>query len=308
MVTGACGFIGSQLVHTLLSNGVRKVFAVDSLLFGTSERIEGLGDRVEFIQHTLGTDPISNLAERASQTDCLFHLAAEKHNQALDSPMRIADTNIVGTSQLFELAATSHIKRIVFSSSLYAHGGYHAPALKETDTPNPQTLYGFSKLSGERLLQDTLRRHPDMSGLSLRYFFVYGPGQHNGKGYKSVIPKNFERLAKHEAPLIHGTGEQSLDFTHVSDIADATVAAARSPITGDVIHIGSGKGLSINHLTHVMTEVSGLKLKAVHAAADWTEGTARVADTEKRTRLLDWAPKISLVDGLQDVWKEFKTA
>jgi UDP-glucose 4-epimerase len=116
----------------------------------------------------------------------LFHLAAEKHNNSLDHPERVLAVNAVGTHRLFEAAGKAGTARVVFSSSLYACGRLFGGDLREDEPPVPATVYGATKLAGEALLRAAAGRY-GFHHASLRFFFVYGPGQAEGTGYPSVI-------------------------------------------------------------------------------------------------------------------------
>jgi UDP-glucose 4-epimerase len=297
LVTGGAGFIGSHLVDALLARGARRVTIVDSMRFANQHHDELARDRVDVIRHTLGADPFDRLAPALAGVDLLFHLAAEKHNQSLATPEQLLASNVTGTYSLFDAAAKAGVRKIIFTSSLYAYGRVTGAPLVETELSPPWTLYGISKLTGEHLAGHARRQH-GLHAVSLRYFFTYGTRQFPGTGYKSVIVSNFERLRRNEAPLILGDGEQALDYIYVDDVVEATIRAMELPIDGEVLNIGSGVPTTINALTRAMLDVAGSKAAPAHGPADWTQGTSRVGDTAKAQRLLGWRPTISLRDGL----------
>jgi UDP-glucose 4-epimerase len=298
LVTGGAGFIGSHLVDALLARGARRVTIVDSMRFANQHHDELERDRVQVIRHTLGADPFEQLAPSLAGVDALFHLAAEKHNQSLATPEQLLASNVTGTYKLFDAAARAGVKKIVFSSSLYAYGRVAGAPLVETELSPPWSLYGISKLTGEHLAGHARHQH-GIAAVSLRYFFTYGTRQFPGTGYKSVIVSNFERLRRGEAPLILGDGQQALDYIYVDDVVDATIRAMELPVDGEVINIGSGEPTSIAALTRTMLDVAGSKAAPAHGPADWTAGSSRVADAAKAHRLLGgWRPTVSLREGL----------
>lgn len=298
MITGGCGFIGSHLANKLLYLGeVRKVFVVDSLAYGTTQNLDIKDRRIKFIKFNLGTDPIGKLNKHLKECDLVFHLAAQKHNQSTKEPDAVYKTNIKGTAEIFEAAGKAGVKKIVFSSSLYAYGKTLRPAMKETDTPYPTTPYGISKLTGEHLLVYFGKKY-NLNFVTLRFFFVYGPKQYPGLGYKSVIIKNFERILKNQPPIINGDGKQELDYIYIDDVIDAIIAATESDVSDETFNVGSGKGTSINHLTAEMLRVSGKKIDPTNAPSDWTARTSRVSNTTKIKKILGWKPRISLNVGL----------
>ncbi|MEZ4370318.1 MAG: NAD-dependent epimerase/dehydratase family protein [Polyangiaceae bacterium] len=301
VVTGGAGFIGSHLVKRLVDLGAERVWVVDSLRYGDLANLADYSDRVQLVRHTLGSDPIEDLADALEGCDFLFHLAAEKHNQSKDEPTRVARANIEGTLGLYELAADKGVKKIVFSSSLYAYGRMQGDAFVETELPRPQTVYGISKLTGEHLLH-YLWVQRKVPYLALRYLFVYGPRQFAGMGYKSVIVKNFERLSRGEAPIVFGDGEQSLDYVFVDDVVEATLRAALVDASGEVLNVASGVPTTVNDLLDTMIAVSGKALPKQPGPADWTAGSRRFGDPSRAAAVLGWRATTSLEDGLKRTW------
>ena len=243
LVTGGCGFIGSHLVRRLLAEGARRVIALDSLRYGSEQNLAELagGERLACVRFELGSDEPALLDRHLEGVDHLFHLAAEKHNQSKHDPDAVLRANVLGTHQLFAAAVRAGVKKTVFSSSLYSYGRLAGPPSRETDLPLPTTVYGISKLCGERLLAHHAGSGP-MRGDSLRFFFVYGPRQFAGTGYKSVIVKNFERIRAGQPPVIFGDGSQRLDYVFVEDVVDAALRCMESPDSGRLLNVGIGGG------------------------------------------------------------------
>jgi nucleoside-diphosphate-sugar epimerase len=298
MVTGGCGFIGSHLVRRLVELGANRVVVVDSLRYGDRANLAGLSDAVEVVKLTLGHDSPALLAEKVRGVRFLFHLAAEKHNQSKDSPVDVFRSNVEGTYTLFDLAARSGVEKIVFTSSLYAYGRMKGGPFVEDEVPQPQTIYGISKLCGEHLLRHFHMQHGTPYNV-LRYLFVYGPRQYAGMGYKSVIVKNFERLIRNEPPIVYGDGEQTLDYVFVDDAVEATLAAMEASVDGEVFNVGSGSGTTVNQLLELMRGVAKRSLPVQHEPPDWTAGSRRLGNIEKIRRTLGWEPRVSLRDGLE---------
>jgi UDP-glucose 4-epimerase len=293
LVTGGCGFIGSHLVRALVGAGAGRVTVVDSLRYGDRANLGGSSPNVEIVQHTLGVDDPAALRAALRGVRFVFHLAAEKHNQSKDDPVRVMRSNIEGTWLLLDAAARAGVEKIVFTSSLYAYGRLGGAPFVEDELPRPRTIYGISKLTGEHLLA--------VAGTPftvLRYLFVYGPRQFAGMGYKSVIVKTFERLLRGEPPVVFGDGEQTLDYVFVDDVVDATLAALASGANGEVINIGSGRPTTVNELMTLMQDVAGTRLPVRHDPPDWTAGSYRVGNVDKARRVLGWTARTPLRDGL----------
>ncbi len=296
-VTGGCGFIGARLVRGLLEAGLRRVVVVDSLQQGDPTGVAEIGPAVERVRFTLGTDPVPTLVSALQGCDYVVHLAALKHRAASDAPRALLAANVTGTWEVLSAAAQAGARKVVFSSSLFAHGGRHAPAQEEGDPPRPDTLYGASKLAGEHLLRASGLPH-----LALRYFFVYGPGQHHGQGYPSVIVRNFERIRGGQAPPVYGDGGQVLDYVYVDDAVEATLRALEAPAVEGVVNIGSGEPTIIDALLSRMLRAAGSSLEKEYLPADETAGTWRVANVDRARQILGWHPRTSLDEGLSRTW------
>jgi UDP-glucose 4-epimerase len=302
LVTGGAGFIGSHLVDGLLARGAGRVTVLDSFKYANAGRPQPGDGRVSAVKFTLGTDASAGLADILVDVDLVFHLAAEKHNQSLPDPRQLISANVAGSHELFEAAGRAGVAKLIFASSLYAYGRMSGPPMNESEPANPSTLYGVSKLTGEQLGARARAKY-GLACLPLRYFFVYGPRQFPGMGYKSVIVANFERLTRGEPPVVFGDGRQELDYVYVDDVVEATIAAMESPLDGELLNVGSGTGTSINDLTRVMIGVSGKSIIPVSGPADSTHGSSRVCDNRKITELLGWKPRISLREGLERTWR-----
>ena len=306
LVTGAAGFIGSHLCDYLLRHGLQ-VKAVDSLKYGSWKNLSDPSNKnLSLIEKDFSTFSGTELRKLLQDTKYLFHLGAEKHNNAIEEPDIVCDVNVAGTSRLFEAAGEAAVEKVIFSSSLYANGRTSLPTLSESEAPVPSTTYGVSKLAGEGLLRGCAKRF-GFQALAFRLFFNYGPRQYPGLGYPSVIVRNFMRLADGLPPIIKNDGAQELDYIFVEDTLDAFWKAAQSDISFDVLNLGSGVGTSISKLTSVMQEVVGTNFEPQFRGTDWTGGTKRVSNQEKTKTLLNWSANTSLEEGIEKVWGWFKT-
>lgn len=295
-MTGGCGFIGSHLARELVSRGASRVVILDSLRYGKRENLPA-DLPVEVIQHELGFGELGELERALEGVDYLFHLAAEKHNQSKDAPTRVIRSNLEGTAALYGAAGRAGVKKVIFSSSLYAYGRLVGPPMLESELPAPRTVYGVSKLAGEHLLGFFGREH-GFEHVSLRYFFIYGPRQFAGTGYKSVIVKSFERLLAGQPAQIFGDGMQALDYVYVDDAVEATCLALEAPVSGELFNVGSGVAVSVRELVELITRLAGGTPAPEFAPADWTAGSSRVGDVRHMTEVLGWKASTSLEAGL----------
>jgi len=296
-VTGGCGFIGSHLIQRLRRHAVR-VLAIDSLDYGNRENLD-LSDpdiRIEKLELRSGTR--ERLQKLLQGVDYVFHLAAEKHNQSINSPCRVLEANVIGTYELLRAAVDVGVKKVVFTSSLYAYGRMGAPPMSEEEAPAPNTVYGISKLSGEHLCRH-FHMQSGIPAVCLRLFFTYGPRQYAGLGYKSVIVKNFDRMLNGQKPLVNGDGGQELDYIYVDDVVSALLLAMTGDDKFEVFNVGSGSAVSIHHLTKLMMEVAGVKTECEYGPPDFTAGSLRVASTVKFDRHFGPQTRVPLSEGLR---------
>lgn len=300
LITGGAGFIGSSLARRLVAEGCSEVRVVDHLRCGSWGNLGELP--VKKIELDYGLASAEQLRDICRGVDYLFHLAAEKHNQSKLSPEILFRSNISGMHSLFEAAVNEKVRKVIFSSSLYAYGISGVDFYKESDRPQPDTLYGMSKLAGENICAYFEKQY----GLAVsvfRFYFVYGPRQFAGMGYKSVILKNFERLMRGESPQITGTGDQILDYIYVDDVLEALIRATEIDTPNKIFNIGSGQVVSIKELTELMRKVANSEKMPIYVDPDWTAGTRRVADISEIKRALNWQPSVTLEQGLRNVYQ-----
>lgn len=305
VVTGGYGFIGAALITRLLELGVREVVLIDHMRFGSQDRLRE-DERITFHHLDLSCVTQDTLETVIQGSDALFHLAAEKHNQSKHDLERVYSANIQGTYRLFHAAQVIGIRKIVFSSSLYVYGASGQTAFAETMIPSPHTLYGVSKRFGEECGQYLYQKFK-MDFVALRYFFVYGPGQYHGTGYKSVIVKNFERLISGRPPIIRGDGNQRLDYIYIDDIVQNTLKAMSEPtVTNVCLNLGNEYALTINELTEKMILISGLDIAPFYEPKDETHETCRLSDCSLARDILGFTPMVTIDDGLRRTYNWIK--
>lgn len=298
LVTGAAGFIGGALCRRLVQDGC-SLTGVDNLRSGDWTRVPAT---VNLVERDISDINVEEWVSMLEDVDTVFHLAAEKYNSSKSTPSRLIAANVTATERLFRACAMAGVRRTVFTSSLYAYGSLGPDVMSETDRADPTTLYGASKLMGEGILRST-DREVGLSWNIARLFFIYGPRQFADGGYKSVILVNFERLLRGEAPVVNGSGGQTLDYVYVEDCVDALVSLATSSIDRQIVNVASGHGVSVRELTAQMCSLHGFDGSPDHAQADWTEGTMRVGDPTAIAQTFDWTSKTSIEGGLRKVYE-----
>lgn len=314
LVTGGAGFIGSNLVDELMTQGVETI-VLDDLSEGKLENIERWLKHPKFT-FVEGSILDYDLVRRAcDHVSCVFHLAADSRIQTgISDPRHSIETNVVGTANVAEAARQMGVQRIVYSASSSAYGRKNdklleggllaegSKGLREdlpTDCLNP---YSMSKKAGEDIM-DVYHRLYGISTISLRYFNVYGP-RHQEEGRYATVIAIFRKQLRSDQPMtIVGDGQQRRDFTFVGDVVRANMLAMMNREATGVFNIGTGTNYSIVELA---MEVSGkTTLRSDGDRPDVTFlpprlGEARItlADSTKAKELLGWEPLIDLRQGL----------
>jgi len=303
LVTGGAGFIGSHLVEELFKQGY-KVKILDLFIRGNISYIKSLVDerKIDFIEGSIEDINLVNLAMKG--VDYVFHTATININRSMESPEECININIKGSYNVFKSACDHNVKRIIFSSSSSVYGDPDKLPMSEDSEIKSVELYGASKWVCERLL-DSLSKKYGIGYNILRYFNVYGSRQADDAYYTTVITNFVKRILNNESPIIDGKGDQSMDFTHVSDVVNANILAMKSEIKNEIFNIGTGKSTSISELAEVLRKSINSDVKPIFRDRE-VACTKRQADIKKAEKLLGFKAKISVEEGLKQVAQEIK--
>jgi len=292
LVTGGAGFIGSHLVERLLKERC-KVTVVDDLSEG---KWENLPEHPNLIKHEGSI--LDNMSKLVEGKDVIFHLAAlPRVQRSIKYPKETHYVNVDGTLNLLLAAKERGVKKFVFSSSSSIYGEQDRLPFTEDMKPNPISPYALHKLISEEYCQ-LFSKLWGLETVCLRYFSVYGPGMSPDGNYALLLPKFIKLMSQGKVPTINGDGEQTRDFTHVSDVVEATILAAESLLSGAVFNIGYGKGLSVNHVVSSVNRLLGKNIEPIHGQPV-VEPKSTLADRTKAGKLLGWEPKINFEEGLK---------
>jgi UDP-glucose 4-epimerase len=297
LVTGGAGFIGSHVSRALLGLGYG-VRIYDNLYFPNRAALAELqAAGAEFVE---GDVRYRSAVEAAMEgATHAVHLAALSINKSVADPEESVNVNLNGSHNVIMAAIASGIDKLVFASTASVYGEPESLPMRETDPPSPLTPYDISKLAGEHLLRFYAGRD-GLRWVALRFFNVYGPGQQTKAYYTSVIQTFIQRIMAGEPPVIQGSGEQSMDFVHVSDVASAVVAALESDVTGEAFNIGTGVSTSVKELADIIVEALGSEVSPIFEPRE-VLASRRAADVSKAKRLLGWEPQVDAVSGLRDL-------
>lgn len=303
LVTGGAGFIGSHIVRALISEGAA-VRILDDFSSGREENIAelspspcGSGAVVELYKGDI-TDPEACSAACAG-VDGVFHEAAMVSvPRSVEEPERAWAVNATGTLNLLEAARAAGVERFVFAASSAAYGESESLPKVETMPVDPRSPYAASKVAGEALLASHGAAY-GMKTVALRYFNVFGPRQADDSPYTGVIAIFARKLLEGVAPVIHGDGNQTRDFTYVDNVVAANLAAMRGEVaSGSVINVGGGERISILELYHAVAEALGSDLQPQMAPSRPGDVRHSLASLERAQRLLSYKPETPWREGL----------
>jgi len=295
-VTGGAGFIGSNVCRALVSRG-HSATALDNLSVGRRENVPA---GVPLVIADILDDPALEAAFRTCDVVC--HLAARVAvRSSFEYVTDDAMTNVVGTASVLRAARrVGTVRRVISTSSMavYAEGLPGVPIREDYET-QPTSPYGVSKLAAERLTH-LVGAEAGIETVVLRLFNTYGPGQRLSP-YVGVATIFMDALRRGERPTIFGDGEQSRDFVHVTDVANAFVAAVDASVSGETLNIGSGAPLSVKGLLAALGRAMNVAPDPIYRDAVPGELRYSLADISRARARLQYAPKANLAQALLEL-------
>jgi len=301
LVTGGAGFIGSNLVDSLVARG-DEVVVVDNLTTGRRSNLEeALEAGAELVELDIREAEALAALFAEKQPETVFHLAAQIDvRKSLEDPAFDASINVGGTANVMEAARGAGTGRVVFVSTggaIYGEGEGQQLPLDESTAIAPFSAYGQSKFAAEGYLA-LYERLYGISSIALRLGNVYGPRQ-DPLGEAGVIAIFCGKLRAGERPTVFGDGKQTRDYIYVGDVVAAMLAAADSETTGPV-NIGTGIETDVLELAAALGELGGGESFEPELAPPRTGEVARISiDPARAKRELDWAPQMGLSEGLR---------
>ena len=297
LVTGGAGFIGSHIVDALVSEG-HEVVVVDDLDTGFRQNVN------EQARLVIGSVADEGLVRDAVQgCDVVFHQAAHKAVlRSVELPLTTDTVNTHGTLTVLKAALDAGVGRVVHASSSSVYGGAATLPTTESEPMHPRSPYAVTKVAAEHYC----RVFTELYGLetvALRYFNVYGARQRPDATYAAVIPLFVAALLAGQAPIVHGDGLQSRDFTFIGDVVAANIAAARAPAercAGRVYNIAGGSSATLLDLLTILGDLLGVEPEPEFV--DPRPGDVRHsrADASAAERDLGFTTRVELADGLRE--------
>jgi UDP-glucose 4-epimerase len=303
LVTGGAGFIGSHLVETLLDQG-HSVVVVDNCSTGRMVNLAHVNERPGLLTKRADVNDGETIAPLFRGIDWVFHLAALADIvPSIQMPMHYHRANVDGTTVVLECARAAAIKRFVYAASSSCYGIPDRYPTPETAELRPQYPYALTKLIGEQYVMHWARVY-GLPAVALRLFNVYGPRSRTSGTYGAVFGVFLAQKLAGKPFTIVGDGTQTRDFTFVSDVVEAFIAAAKSDVVAESMNVGSGNTYSVLRLVDLL---GGDK---VHIPRRPGEPDCTFADISKIERLLGWRPRVGFEEGVRvmleniDDWRE----
>lgn len=300
LVTGAAGFIGSHLCERLLHEG-HEVVGLDGFIdfyprFRKEANVVSLRSHAMF--RFIEADLLrADLVSLLDGIDFIFHQAGQpgvrgSWGKRFEEYLR---NNILATQRLLE-AAKGHlgtVRRLVYASSSSVYGAVQTLPLVEESVPRPFSPYGVTKLAGEQLC---LLYHLNygLPVVALRYFTVYGPRQRPDMAFQRFI----QAILSGEEVVIYGDGEQTRDFTYVSDGVEANMLALKPEAEGRTFNIGGGARITINDVVSLLQHLIGQEIRRRHILSQEGDVRHTFADVTLAGRVLGYRPRVTLQEGL----------
>jgi UDP-glucose 4-epimerase len=296
LVTGGGGFIGSNLVRALLERG-DEVRVLDN--FSTGNRANLAGLNIEVVEGELRSYERVHNAVRG--VEIVFHLGAlGSVPRSVQDPLTSNAVNVDGTLNVLLAARDEGVRRVVFSSSSSVYGTRRELPVAESQAPDPLSPYGVAKLAAERYCVSFSRVYESLESVVVRYFNVFGPRQSPLSQYAAVIPLFITAIAAGAPVVIDGDGEQSRDFTYVSNVVDGTMLAAAAPgVSGQIFNVAASAPASVNHVAETIGRIIGQPVAKQFAPPRAGDIRDSWADIGRARESLGWDPVVGLEAGLR---------
>lgn len=310
LVTGGAGFIGSNLAEELIRQGAR-VSIIDDLSTGFRENLEEIEGDFDFVEGDINDD--AALSKAIEGAEIVFHEAAlPSVPRSVEDPAETHRVCVDGTFNLLVKSRNVGVKRFVYAASSSAYGDQPILPKVETMRPDPLSPYAVAKLTGE-FYCTAFHNVYGLEAISLRYFNVFGPRQNPASMYSGVISRFIDALMTGKPAVIYGDGEQSRDFTYISNVVDANIKAAQTTLgLGETMNVANGERITLNELLEGLKKITNTP-NAVAEYQPPRSGDIKHSQADNRRAIdcLDYSEIVGLEEGLRktiDWWKSSRFA
>jgi len=308
LVTGGAGFIGSNLVETLLEQD-NKIICLDNFLTGKRENIEAFSENPDFVLIEGDIRDYAACRKACRNVDYVLHQAAlGSVPRSIEDPMSSAEVNISGFVNMLFAAKEAKVKRFVYAASSSTYGDSETLPKREDEIGKPLSPYAITKYVNELYAENFFRIY-GIESIGLRYFNVFGKRQDPDGDYAAVIPKFVSSMIKHESPVINGDGSFSRDFTYIKNVVEANQLAAlatRPEAVNTVYNIAYGERATLNELYAALQKnLAGFDaeiadIQPVYGPERTGDIPHSLASIDKARELLGYDPQYDLDKGLRE--------
>jgi UDP-glucose 4-epimerase len=306
LITGAAGFIGSNLARALLARG-EKVRGIDNFSTGKRDNLVGL-EGMDLVAGDINDTGLMNRI--CAGVDYVFHEAAlPSVPRSVKDPVSSHQACLTGTLSVLLAARDSKVKRLIYAGSSSAYGDTPTLPKHEEMLPCPISPYAVAKLSGELYLQSFWRVY-GLETVTLRYFNVFGPYQNPTSFYSGVLAKFTTQMLRGEQPTIFGDGEQSRDFTYIDNVVEANLLTCIAPaekVAGRVFNAATGSRITLNDTFRVLCDLTGYKGVPIYAPVREGDIKDSLAEISRAREAFGYVPKIDFRDGLRRTVEWYRT-
>ena len=304
LVTGGAGFIGSNIVDELVRRGA-SVTVLDDLSAGKESNLSDVRDKIDL--HVGSITDLATTQKACEGADYVIHLAARTSvPRSVKDPIESNQVNIDGTLNVLVAARDAKVKRLVYAASSAAYGETPTQPKVETMAAAPISPYGVTKYVGE-LYAQVFGRVYGLENASIRFFNVFGPRQDPTSQYSGVLSRFMLAILDGQTPVIYGDGEQSRDFTFVSNVVDEVLRACEAPgASGKVFNGGTGARITLNQVLQQLSQITGKAITAKHESERNGDIRDSQADISLARAVLGFEPRVLFEEGLRRTWEWYK--
>jgi UDP-glucose 4-epimerase len=306
LVTGGGGFIGSHLAERLCRDGHR-VAILDNFSTGNRANVLHLEPEIEVIEGDIQSYERAAIAVRGCEV-VLHQAALPSVPRSVGDPLTSNAANVIGTLNVLLAARDAGVRRVICASSSSVYGANPWLPKHEGLAPKPISPYAVAKLAAEGYCRSFSEVY-GIETVALRYFNVFGPRQDPLSHYAAVIPKFMTAMLEGNSPVVFGDGEQSRDFTYVSNVVDANVLAMTAErVSGKAYNIACGERISLNMLLDELRELTGRDVQATYAAPRAGDVRDSLADLSLARAELGYEPAVGFRKALALTLAEYESA
>lgn len=303
LVTGGCGFIGSQLVRRLLKQGY-EVRVVDNCSSGAESLIPAYHPNLEFVNGDIEDAYIAS--DACKGMDVVVHLAANTGVPvSVEQPRQDCMKNVVGTLNYLLASRDNEVQKFIFASSGSVLGDQNPPFHEEM-VPTPVAPYGASKMAGEAYC-NVFHSTYGLDTVALRFSNVYGPG--SSLKFNQLIPKTIYHIFAKQSAVVFGDGGQTRDFTYIDDLLDVISACATRDVGGEKFQVATNRETSVDYIINSLNKLSeehlGYSVNVENQGERKGDVMLSFADISKAKQMLSYAPKVDIDEGLRRTFEWF---